>query len=208
MIQCSRRRNGRPGAVWPSSKTTMSGKSDGRLRPFVERLVIFEHLPRSHFPADQQNESGRGRDFLGKLGRPGTAGPHVRGGEEYARGGILALDGGLEPLRQRLIRRMIAEKPARHSSHRVEPLCTRDLLPTACRNATGPPTRRAWQDIELSGISQRGCRTFCNRSRKTTIAPRTAKIIIVSTAAMHTRLQPRVIQRQAEVCGRCLLLHQ
>ena len=44
MIQCSCRRNGRPGAVCPSSKTTMSGNVR-RLYPFVERLVIFGHLP-------------------------------------------------------------------------------------------------------------------------------------------------------------------
>ena len=118
-----------------------------RLHPFVERLVIFEHLPSVRRPfADEQNESGRLGDFLGELGRPGAAGPQVRGREEYARGGILALDGGLEPLRQRLVRRMVAEKPARHSIHRVRAVvhqgpCCGWL---AAGNATGPLTRRAW----------------------------------------------------------------
>ena len=95
-------------------------KCSSRLHPFVERLVVFGHLPFADASwADQQNEAGRIGDFLRKLRRPGTAGPQVRGREEYARGGVLALDGGFEPLRQRLIRRVIAQKPARHSSHRV-----------------------------------------------------------------------------------------
>jgi hypothetical protein len=139
-----------------------------RLGPFVERLVIFEHLPRTHFPANQQNESGRGRDFLGKLGRPGTAGPHVRGGEEYARGGILALDGGLKPLGQRLIRRMVAEKPARHSSHRVRAVVHRDRAADGLLPETRPdrsPGERGRISNCKGSVSGDGCRTFCNRSR-------------------------------------------
>ena len=100
----------------------MSGKVGSRLRPAVERLVIFGHLPFADAGlADQQNESGRLRDFLGELGRPGAAGAQVRGREEDARRRILALDGGLEPLGQRLVRRVIAEKPARHAFAPVEP---------------------------------------------------------------------------------------
>ena len=118
MIQCSRRRKGRPGRGLPFEQHNNEWKIR-RLHPLVERFVVFIDLPVAEAAlSNQQNERGRLRDFLGKLRRPGTAGAQVRGGEEDARGGVLALDGGLEPLRQRLIRRVIAEKPALHSKHR------------------------------------------------------------------------------------------
>src|SRR6202043_3770355 len=129
-----------------------------RVPPFVKLPIIFGHLPFADAScSDQQNESGRLCDFLRKLLRPGTASPQVRGRKKQARGRILALDGGLEPLRQRLIRRVITEKPARHSSHRVRGRCARGtvfadgLLP-----ATGSLTRSACQVIELPGISLAG----------------------------------------------------
>jgi hypothetical protein len=50
------------------------------VRPPVERLVIFEHLPRAEARLpDQQDESCGVRDFLGKLRRPETARPVVQG---------------------------------------------------------------------------------------------------------------------------------
>jgi hypothetical protein len=51
-------------------------------------------------------------NFVGELPRPGAAGAQVRRRKEHARRGILMLDRGLEPLRQCLIRRVIAEEPA------------------------------------------------------------------------------------------------
>ncbi len=94
-------------------------KFSSRIGPFVERLVVFGHLPFADaFGADQKDEGGRLGDFPRELLRPGAAGPQMRGCEEDARGRILALDSGLETLRQSLIRRMVAEKPALHSTHR------------------------------------------------------------------------------------------
>ena len=40
---------------------------------------------------------------------------------------ILALKRGLEPLGQRLIGRMVAEKPAPHSKHRVGVVTTHEI---------------------------------------------------------------------------------
>ena len=109
-------------------------KFSPRVHPFVERFIIFGHLPLADARwTDQQNETGRISDFLRKLRRPGAAGSEVRRSEECAGSGILAFDRGFEPLRKRLVRRMVAEKPALHSMAPGWQSCTR-----AARNATGP----------------------------------------------------------------------
>ena len=102
-----------------------------RLHPAVERLVIFGHLPLPDAGfADQQNESVRVGDLLGELRRPRAAGAQMCRREEDARCGIFALDGGFEPFRQRLIGRVVAEKPALHSMHRgFNSVCSMPLAP-------------------------------------------------------------------------------
>ena len=88
-----------------------------RLHPPVERLVIFGDLPLADAMfADEQKEGVRLSEFLRELIRPGAAGAQVRRGEKDACRRVLAREGGLEPLGERLVRRMIAEKPARHPS--------------------------------------------------------------------------------------------
>ena len=115
-IQCSWRKNGSPGALCPSTRTMTEREPPPRLHPAVERLVIFGDLPLADACfADEQNESVRLGQFLGELRGPGAAGAQARRREEHAERRVLALDGALEPLRQRLIRRVIAEKPARHA---------------------------------------------------------------------------------------------
>jgi hypothetical protein len=94
-----------------------------RLDPSVERLVIFGNLPLADAGrADEQNEGGCFGDFLSQLRGPRSAGAQVRGREEQARRGVLVLDRGLQPLRQRLIRRVVAREPALHSMHHLEPV--------------------------------------------------------------------------------------
>jgi hypothetical protein len=89
-----------------------------RLHPAVERLVIFGNLPFADAGfAEEQNEGVRRGQCLGKLRGPGAAGAQARRREEYAGRRVLALDGGLEPLGEPLVGRVIAEKPA----HAFEP---------------------------------------------------------------------------------------
>ena len=98
MIQCNCRRNGSPGAGWPSSSTRTTGKSVLLHAP-VERFVIFGHLPRAEpLLADQQHEDRGLGDFVGELGQPEAAGPQALRGKENLRLGVLALERRLEDL--------------------------------------------------------------------------------------------------------------
>jgi Bacterial regulatory helix-turn-helix protein, lysR family len=94
------------------------------------------------------------------------ASPHMRRGKEYARGGILALDGDLEPLRQRPIGRVIAENQRRIQSTTWSRCVRRSLSPIACRRQCDRAARHqvvlgypiiGGQSVEISGI--------CNPSR-------------------------------------------
>ena len=125
----------------------------GNVRPDLTHLSSASsysgicHLPMPAGPMSRTKAVCFG-DFLRQLRGPRSAGAQVRGREEQARRGVLALDRGLQPLRQRLIRRVVAQEPALHSMHRVaEP-------------HAGPPpnaTGLLIQDIELSGTGQREC---------------------------------------------------
>jgi hypothetical protein len=87
-----------------------------RLRPAVERLVVFRRLPFADSGvADEQNEGCRLRDRVGKLSGPGTASAQTRRREEDGQRWVFALDGGDEPLGQGLVRRVIAEEPTPHA---------------------------------------------------------------------------------------------
>jgi hypothetical protein len=96
------------------------GKRRRGIRPFIERLIVFEYLPRADALPDQQNENIGVRDLLRELRRLGAAGAHSSRREKNVRTGILALDGGFQPLRHRLVSRMIAEKPPLHSDSPVQ----------------------------------------------------------------------------------------
>jgi hypothetical protein len=87
-----------------------------RLHPAIECLVILWDLPLADAGlADEQNEGVRFGELPGKLVSPRAAGAQVRVRKENAGRRVLALNRGLDPLRQRLVRRMIAKKPARHA---------------------------------------------------------------------------------------------
>ena len=202
-VQLAQERQARRGL--PFEQQHDERKCSPRVHPFVERLVVFGHLPFADARwADQQNEGGRFGDFLRKLRRPRSAGAQMRRREEYARSGVLALDRGFKPLRQRLIRRVIAEKPALHSSHRVRAVVREGLcLPLVARNETALLARGAWQDNDLPRISQlvRGpvLQPVAGRPRSFLVI---RKIVIGSTAAMHTPLPQRVIHdRSGEAPG-------
>ena len=78
--------------------------------------MVFRYLPFADAGrADEQNETGGFGDLVSELRRPGASSAQVRGREEDAGLRILALDGVLEPLGQRLVGGVIAEKPTRHA---------------------------------------------------------------------------------------------
>src|SRR5262249_8910068 len=94
-------------------------QDDGEIRgfyPLVERLVVFKHLPIANTPlAHQQDEGVRLRDLIGERFRPEAPRAQTRRREEHANVRILSLKRGLQPLGQRLIRRMVAQEPSSHS---------------------------------------------------------------------------------------------
>ncbi len=124
----------------------------GSLDPFVERFVVFVDLPVAEaLLPDQQNEGIRLLDFPGQLRRPRAPGAQMRRREKHPRGGILALDGGFEPARQRFVGCVVAEKPTAHSRHRIKEIPHADCCsnafhgrearrPETCPN--GQPSRR------------------------------------------------------------------
>jgi hypothetical protein len=68
---------------------------------------------------------------------------------------ILSLKRGLEPLGQRLIGRMVAQKPPSHSKHRFEAIATREGVAI-------PASQPDCKDIELARISQVVTKRFYN----------------------------------------------
>jgi hypothetical protein len=91
-----------------------------RFDPFVQRLVIFEDLPRTHpvFTDDQQ-ERRRVGDLLREHGLPVAAGAQVLGSKKHLRSGILGFQSGFDPLGIAGIGGVVAEKPPPHAMHRV-----------------------------------------------------------------------------------------
>ena len=122
------------------ARRVLSFEQDDNQRKFRGRpdmpvvgLVVFRDLPLSESGlADQENKCIRLGDFLRQLGAPRTTGAQMRRGEEHPRCRILRLDSVFEPRGQRLVRRVITEKPAAHSTVPVN-----------------------WQDINLAAKGQR-----------------------------------------------------
>ena len=87
----------------------------GLLHPLVERLVIFDHLPRAETVlADIENEGAGIGDGLGQLRQPISAGAQRLGREEYLGVGDLAAKEAVELLDDRKVNRVVAQKPAPH----------------------------------------------------------------------------------------------
>src|SRR5271166_5154932 len=106
-----------PGRGLPFDEDDDEREGPPRLHPAVERLVIFGDLPLADaIGPNEQNEGVRLGELLSELVGPGAAGAQVRRREEDLKRRVLALDGALQPRRQLLIRRVIAEKPAPHAS--------------------------------------------------------------------------------------------
>src|SRR5262245_35002126 len=88
----------------------------GDVYPLVEGLVILQHLPIADaLLTHQQDKSVRLRDLIGEGFRPKAPGAQTRGREEHPSVTVLALKSPLQALGQRLIGRMVAEKPPSHS---------------------------------------------------------------------------------------------
>ena len=109
-----------------------------RLGPFFERFVVFKDLPITDaVRAHEEDEGVRVGNLLRKLCRPRAAQLQMRRCEEDVRAGVLSFNGELEAFRQRLIRRVIAEKPTSHSHGPRLPAAHLSFQPSL----TGPSTQ-------------------------------------------------------------------
>src|SRR5262245_27432193 len=116
-----------------------------RLHAPIKRFVIFYNLPWPEPLLPDQQHEGRGLgNFLGKLWQPIVAGTQTLRSKEGLSLGVLALERNLEPLHDRKVLRIVAEKPTPHS-----------CLTRARKRRRLPPTKPA---ARLSAPTNRACR--------------------------------------------------
>jgi hypothetical protein len=86
----------------------------------VARLAVFIKLPSTQaLFSDEEHERVRLRNFIGKLLQPIATCPQAFGRKKDLRLGVLAPQRLLERLRERQVLRIVTQKPASHSNHRI-----------------------------------------------------------------------------------------